>query len=157
MDFPSLSGSTKYKPKPNNGKWKFPVEMGLPYVGFIYIIRDRYMKKFYIGKKHFLSRERGRDVISNWKKYNTSSKILKEMFAERPAEEFDFIVLEMYKGKASLTFAECWSLCKVEAPTCKNWYNTMIDRCSWNIKEKITDRHKERLELAVNWHEFSEE
>ena len=36
----------------NNGHWKFPEQMGeKDYVGFIYVIIDRYMGHVYLGKK----------------------------------------------------------------------------------------------------------
>ncbi|RLA26277.1 MAG: hypothetical protein DRQ62_00140, partial [Gammaproteobacteria bacterium] len=38
----------------NNGHWSFPSQMGdKKYVGFIYVIRDNYMGKFYLGKKQY--------------------------------------------------------------------------------------------------------
>ena len=51
------SEATASKPKRfSNGHWKFPEQMGaLQYVGFIYVIRDTYLGRFYLGKKSFRS------------------------------------------------------------------------------------------------------
>lgn len=141
----------------NNGHWSFPEQMGNG-VGFIYIIRDNVLERFYLGKKQFLGMgtlNKGKE--SNWKKYTSSSKVLNELIKERPKEEFDFICLEQYKTKGTLSYSETWSLCYVEAPTNKNWYNTLIEKVSWTVKEPITDRHKERLAKAINHHNFKGE
>jgi hypothetical protein len=139
-----------------NGHWKFPDKMG-DGVGFIYVIRDRILERFYLGKKLYYGTgalNKGKE--SNWKKYTSSSKVLNEMFKVRPKEEFDFICIEQYKTKGTLSYSETWSLCMVEAPTDKNWYNTLIEKVSWPVKEPITDRHKKRLELVRSWAEFRE-
>lgn len=130
-----------------NGHWDFPEQMGgKEYVGFIYVIFDLVMNRAYLGKKQF----RGIGQInkgeeSNWKKYASSSPVLKAHFKERPKEEFEFICLEQYKTKGTLSYSETWSLSYVEAPTTPEWYNTIIEKVSWPVKEGITARHKERL------------
>jgi hypothetical protein len=137
----------------HNGHWLFPNQMGDPaYVGFIYLIRDNYLKRFYLGKKlYYGSGNMNKGKESNWKSYITSSKFFKEVFIQRPKEEFDFICLEQYKTRGTLSYAETWTLCFVEAPTNKNWYNTRIEQVSWSVKEPITDRHKQRLKDALNF------
>ena len=140
----------------NNGHWKFEEQMGSG-VGFIYVIRDSVLRKFYLGKKLFYGtgvQNKGKE--SNWKKYASSSKVLAELLRVRPKEEFDFICLEQYKTKGTLSYSETWSLCFVDAPTSADWYNTLIEKVSWNVKEPITDRHKLRLEMARDWHQFKE-
>jgi hypothetical protein len=141
----------------SNGHWLFPEQMGSG-VGFIYIIRDNVLERFYLGKKLFYGTgalNKGKE--SNWKRYSSSSKLLNELIKQRPKEEFDFICLEQYKTKGTLSYSETWSLCHVEAPTSKSWYNTMIEKVSWNVKETITDRHKYRLKLTCEFHQFKEE
>jgi hypothetical protein len=69
-------------------------------------------------------------------------------------EEFDFICLEQYQTKGTLSYSETWSLCYVEAPTNDRWYNRLIEKVSWNVKEAITDRHKERLDAAIRMEKF---
>jgi len=142
----------------NNGHWHFPEQMGsLEYVGFIYLIRDTELNRFYLGKKSYRSASKAnKGAESNWRSYLSSSRLLAEMFAERPKEEFDFICLEQYKTKGTLSYSETWSLCLVEAPTSKIWYNTLIEKVSWNVKEPISDRHKERLAKAIRLEKFEE-
>jgi hypothetical protein len=149
----SLNNTKKFK----NGHWKFEEQMG-DGIGFIYVIRDSILKRFYLGKKLF----RGTGVInkgkeSNWKTYSSSSPVLAELLKVRPKEEFDFICLEQYKTKGTLSYSETWSLCFVEAPTNKMWYNTLIEKVSWNVKEPITIRHKDRLNRVRNWDKFEGE
>jgi hypothetical protein len=132
--------------KLDNGYWDFPEQMGPPYVGFIYVIFDVYLKRAYLGKKTYLGagvKNRGKDT--GWRTYKSSSKLLEILFKKRPLMEFEFICLEQYKTKGTLSYSETWSLCLIEAPTSKVFYNTRIEAVSWPVKERITDRHKERL------------
>jgi hypothetical protein len=135
----------------HNGHWIFPEKLGGPeYVGFVYAIFDSYLKRGYIGKKSFRGAgvsNRGQE--SNWRRYTSSSKILTEMFKERPMEEFEFIVLEQYRTKGTLGYAETWSLCFAEVPTSLSWYNTRIEKVSWAVKEPVTERHKSRLKQLI--------
>jgi hypothetical protein len=134
-----------------NGHWSFPEQMGeKPYVGFIYVIYDKVLNRAYIGKKLF----RGHGVVnadkeSNWKSYVSSSKLLKTVMKERTKSEFEFICIEQYKTKGTLSYSETWSLCLVEAPTSKLFYNTLIEKVTWNVREAISDRHKERLNAVI--------
>jgi len=139
-----------------NGHWKFPEQMGdKKYVGFIYVIRDTVLKRFYLGKKQYRGTGRvNKGKESNWKKYTSSSKLFLEILKQRPIEEFEFICIEEYKAKGALAYGETWSLCLVEAPTTTGWYNTRIEAISWSVKEGITDRHKDRLSKTINWKKF---
>lgn len=128
----------------SNGHWKFPESMGVG-CGFVYLIRDHVLERFYIGKKFYGT------ARVNWKYYKTSSTLMAELFKERPHEEFEFICLEQYKTRGTVSYAETWTLCFVEAPTTKMFYNTRIEKVSWNVKEPITERHKDRLIRAINW------
>jgi hypothetical protein len=129
-----------------NGHWDFPEKMGPPYVGFVYVIYDTILNRAYIGKKLFLGMgQLNKGKESNWKKYTSSSKLLAELLKVRPKEEFEFICLEQYQTKGTLSYSETWSLCFVEAPTSKVFYNTLIEKVTWTVKEQITSRHKNRL------------
>ena len=147
MNTPSLAKKSELKL--SNGRWDFPEQMGLPYYGFVYIVRDNILNRFYLGKKSYTQRKRGRTVISDWKQYNTSSELLKAMWLERPFEEFSFICLEQYKTKGTFNYAETWSLCHVDAPMSNMWYNTRIEEISWKLKEPVSQRHKERLAAVI--------
>lgn len=154
---PTVKGTLKVrKSKFHNGHWLFPEQMGVG-VGFIYVIRDTVMKRLYLGKKQFYGTGKlNRDKESNWKRYRSSSKLLAELFKHRPVEEFEFICIEQYKTKGTLSYSETWSLCFVEAPTSDDWYNTLVEKVSWPVKEPITARHKERLNKVLRWEKFDE-
>jgi hypothetical protein len=152
----SFNGTFNLKAKkinlPNeNGHWVFHEKMGdKNYVGFIYVIFDAYLRKAYLGKKNFrVGKGSKKGQESNWKSYISSSKYVKLMLENRPRDEFEFIVLDQYKTKGTLSYSETWSLCYVEAPTTDNWYNVLIEKVSWPIKEKISERHKEKLDEII--------
>jgi hypothetical protein len=140
-----------------NGHWDFEEQMGKG-VGFIYVIRDNVLKRFYLGKKQYVGMGKlNKGKESNWKRYTSSSKLLNELLKERPKEEFDFICIEQYKTKGTLSYSETWSLCFVEAPTSNDWYNTLIEKVSWPVKEPVTLRHKERLKKVREGYNFKED
>ena len=142
---PKFEGKTT--PKFNNGHWKFDEQMGgSDYVGFIYVIYDTVLNRAYLGKKQYRGTGQvNKDQESNWRRYTSSSKVLAELLKERPKEEFEFLCIEQYKTKGTLSYSESWSLCLVEAPTSNVFYNTLIEKVTWNVKEHITDRHKRRV------------
>lgn len=159
MKFEGIIPKTEvqFTKKFDNGHWCFEEQMGEG-VGFIYVIRDSVLERFYLGKKLFRGMGKlNKGKESNWKKYASSSPVIAELLKNRPKEEFDFICLEQYKTKGTLSYSETWSLCLVEAPTNKMWYNTLIEKVSWPVKESITKRHKDRLEMARNWYNFKGE
>ena len=141
----------RFKP---NGRWSFPDRMGVGgYSGFVYIIRDRYMKRFYLGKKFY----EGRSALStDWKTYLSSGATMKLMLAERPEEDFDYICLEQYTFRGSVSYAETWSLVTVGAALSETWYNKRIEEVTWNVKEAPTDRHKDRLQRVIAGEKFEE-
>jgi hypothetical protein len=134
-----------------NGHWNFPEDMGAPgYFGFVYAIFDPQTKRGYIGKKQFFGTgklNKGQD--SNWRRYTSSCKELNEEIRLRGIQNFSFIVLEQYKIRGTLGWAEVWSQCIAETPTSNVWYNGLIEKVSWAVKEEITKRHKERLQMVI--------
>jgi len=138
-------------PKPN-GQWIFPEVMGVNKVGFIYAIRDLVLKRAYLGKKQYRVQgllKGGQETA--WRTYKSSSTTMAQIMAARPKEEFEYFVIEEYATKSGLSFAETWSLCHVEAPTTPLWYNTRIEKVAWAVKENVTFRHKERLDMVTDW------
>lgn len=134
-----------------NGHWEFDGELGgIQYTGFVYAIFDPFTQKGYIGKKSFRSngvKNKGKE--SNWRKYISSSTSLVEAIKQKGIENFRFIVLDQYKARGALTYAETWTQCYVETPTSNKWYNTRIEEISWNVHEPITEKHKERLKFVI--------
>jgi len=146
-----LGNKMRTIPLYNNGHWKFPEKMNPDtYMGFIYLIRDNVLERFYLGKKNYLTNSGFQSRDTGWQNYRTSSQTMADIFKFRPIGEFDFICLEQYKTKGTLSYAETWTLCFVEAPTNIRWYNTRIEKVSWTVKEPISERHKLRLARAVN-------
>jgi len=139
-------GFKSSKAKFNNGHWQFPEQMGKG-AGFTYLIHDKVLDKFYIGKKYYRT---SKGIETNWRKYTSSSNIINLLIEESSKEGFDFYCLEQYKTRGTVSYSETWSLCLVEAPTTSRWYNRQIERVSWNVKEMITQRHKDRLASILN-------
>lgn len=127
----------------NNGHWIFPEQLGgKSKRGFIYVVVDEFMDKFYIGKKSFWTGD-GRE--SDWRTYMSSSAVLRDMMKERPKADFDYIVLEQYRTVGGLSWAETWSLCHVEALSSRRFYNFRVEKVPNKVNEIITPRHKLRL------------
>lgn len=131
-----------------NGHWQFEEPLGQDgEFGFIYLIHDKVNSRMYIGKKQFLGTgKKNKGVESNWRWYTSSCKELVESIKANGKEAFDFFILEQYRIRGSLGFAETWSICHVEALANRDkWYNGLINKVSWTVRESITARHKERL------------
>ena len=144
-----LSVPDNYVPsasKFNNGHWKFDQQMGKG-AGFVYIIRDNLMEKFYLGKKSFRVSS---GYETNWRKYTSSSNILNSLLEAGDKSDFDFFCLEQYRMTGTVSYAETWSLCLVEAPTTDRWYNKRIEKVAWNVSEKLSEKHKRRLNIIIN-------
>jgi hypothetical protein len=145
---------TKYT---GNGHWQFPEDLGTKgETGFIYIIRDVNNNKLYLGKKNFrtkalvegTTRRVTKDL--NWRWYISSSTELSASVKAAGKQAFEFVAIEQYMSKGALSYAETWSLMHVESPVNRHiWYNLLVNKVSWVVKEKITDRHKERLNMML--------
>lgn len=140
------------KEQEGNGHWEFPEQLGSKeFFGFIYAIFDPETKRGYIGKKQFFGTGKlNKGQESNWRRYTSSCKELNEEIRLRGIQNFRFIVLEQYRVRGTLGWAEVWSQCIAETPTSKVWYNGLIEKVSWAVKEAITERHKERLQGIIN-------
>ena len=136
-----------------NGHWDWPFGMmgGKDYAGFIYVIHDRNVNRLYLGKKSYRGRGKlNKGEESNWRWYISSSEELANNVKAMQKVGFDYYCIEEYRGVGALSFAETWSLCMVESPSNKNiWYNVLINKVSWPVREKITERHKQRLQEIV--------
>ena len=131
-----------------NGHWDFPAECEpMAYFGFIYLIHDTRLDKFYIGKKQYrLARGDNVNQESDWKIYRSSCKPLRHQIKLRGKGEFKFYILDQYRTRGSLAYAESWSLMQVEAPANHDrWYNYAVNEVNWHCYEQITQRHKQRL------------
>lgn len=142
-----------------NGHWKFDRPMNPKrMLGFIYLVRDNYNEKFYIGKKNYKGRgATNKDKESNWKWYTSSSDPLNEAIAKHGKQHFDFFVIEEYRTVSTLAFAESWSLLYVESPfNHASWYNVLVNKVSWRCFEPLTAKHKLRLRQILDGVELPE-
>lgn len=146
-----VGGRVNAKDYKGNGHWEFPEQMGNG-IGFIYAIINLINGRCYIGKKLYKSTgklTKGKET--NWRWYISSSKELDADIREQYKQGFRFICLEEYKSKGALSWSETWSICYVKAPeNIEKWYNTLINKVSWKVKEKISERHLNRLNLLIN-------
>ncbi len=138
-----------------NGHWRWESGELLGregYIGFIYVIRDVLNNRLYLGKKQY----RGTGKInkgqeSNWRWYISSSNELSETVKARGKAGFEYYAIEEYKAKGALSFAETWSLCYAQTPVHPHrWYNKLINKVSWPVREPITERHIRRLDMLIN-------
>lgn len=132
-----------------NGHWEWEGELlgKKPYTGFIYVIADIVNRRLYLGKKQYEGAGKlNKGVQSNWQWYISSSKELAESVKLNGKEGFRFIAIEQYKSKGALSYAETWSLLFAQTPVYRSkWYNVLINKISWTVKEPPTARHKQRL------------
>jgi hypothetical protein len=144
--------------QPANGHWRFDKPLGVNgEFGFIYLIRDRLADKMYIGKKQFLGAGKAnRGQPTNWPWYSSSCKELCEQIRVNGKDMFEFYVLEQYKNRGTLGYAETWSLMFAETPTNRHrFYNGLVNKVSWTVKETISMKHRERL-LALLQNRFED-
>ena len=132
-----------------NGHWEWPYEpLGSKgYTGFIYVIHDLVENKLYLGKKQFVGAGKiNKGQQSNWQWYISSSKELSESVKANGKQNFKFIAIEQYKSKGALSYAETWSLLHAQTPVFRHkWYNVLINKISWAVREPPTQRHRDRL------------
>lgn len=135
-----------------NGHWQYHEQMGgKEYVGFIYVIRNVEEEKLYLGKKLF--RSMGKETKgqpSNWPWYISSSKEVSDAVKKFGKNKFEFVCIYQYKTKGMLSYAETWSLMHCETPFRRDkWYNLLVNKVSWTVKEPIPDMHKTRLNMML--------
>lgn len=146
---------TKYR---GNGHWQFPTDMGSnEFIGFIYVIVDLNTWRMYLGKKNFRTLKKVEGTVRrqstdmNWRWYISSSVELSAAIKNYGKEGFKFICIEQYKTKGMLSYAETWSLMHVESPSNEAlWYNRLINKVAWYVKERISDEHRKRLKRVTD-------
>ena len=135
-----------------NGHWRFDVKMHSGgHVGFVYLIHDLVTDMMYIGKKHYAGAgKKNKGVTSNWMWYTSSCAALAESIKVNGKDQFIYYVLDEYVMRGSLGFAETWSLMAVQAPANRDkWYNMLVNKVSWRVKESISEKHKFRLSEII--------
>ena len=102
--------------------------------GFIYRITNKVSKKKYIGKKQYHRYTRGgkKTGTSNWKKYTGSSKDLNADIKLLGMKKFKFEIIEEYRTRGWLVYAECNHLHKCDALT--QWNDEGTERVYYNAQ-----------------------
>lgn len=117
--------------------------------GFIYYVENIQTGKKYIGKKQYFSyKSNKKHKESNWKKYLSSSKHLKEDIDKYGIDNFYFEILFECKTRGDLTYAEANLQHKNNVLTERNeygerlWYNASIASIKFIPKPENIDKSK---------------
>lgn len=140
-----------------NGHWKADISMGTSKaIGFIYVIRNLEIGRFYIGKKFYRSEGKlTKGQTSNWAWYTSSCKDLVHDTKMQEKQGFDFIFIEEYVSRGALSWAETWSLCTYKIPERTDvFYNSLINKVSWKVREGVTPKHVDRIARALRGESF---
>lgn len=96
------------------GHWSFSRKFDpTEWLGFIYIIENKVTGQFYIGKKQFYHRGKkksktyGKEMA--WRTYVGSSDTLKKDIKKYKKSNFFFKILDLYKTKGGLYYAEAYA------------------------------------------------
>ena len=90
-----------------SNRWNLPYPCLSYNEGFIYKITDKETGMFYIGKKSFWRRIKGRSKVqSKWQSYKSSSIPLKKMINKKGVNSFHFEVLRVCNSRRELTYFE---------------------------------------------------
>lgn len=146
--------------KHNYGHWQSlcgEVDPSLHF-GFIYLIYCKETKKFYIGKKQLVSVSRKfvpgkkrRQVTtkeSDWLTYSSSSQYVKADIEKYGEDKFEFFIIQTYKTKAGLSYAEPNLMHKFDVmykmldPKTRLFYNANIPAVRFITKEFYEDAEK---------------
>lgn len=80
--------------------------------GFVYCIENKETNQYYIGKKQFWHGGRKKSKTygkaMSWKTYMGSSKTLKKDISKYGKSEFKFEMIDLYKTKGGLYYAEAY-------------------------------------------------
>lgn len=135
------------------GHWQYPYKFNpKEWFGFLYCIENKETKQFYIGKKQFFyhgkkkSKTYGKEM--SWRTYVGSSVDVKKDLKLYGKEAFNFEIVDLYKTKGGLYYAEAYlqmlSDCMTEyaETNIPRFYNRQIAAIRFVPKEIPTKRTK---------------
>lgn len=111
------------------------------YFGFVYLIRCKITKRGYIGKKQFFSyKKKKKDKETNWITYTSSSVELNQDIKNFKKNNFEFLILGLYKTRGGLVYAEAnlqhrYNVLTESDTNGRLWYNKQIGAIKFIPKE----------------------
>jgi hypothetical protein len=111
MNLTSKKESSYDNPWIFNGKPFTSEDIG-KFVGFVYVIECLVDKKLYIGRKYFYTKRKAKGALrrkkseSDWKKYYSSSKYLKELVEEHGKENFRRVIISLHTTEGDCNYEE---------------------------------------------------
>jgi len=139
------------------GHWKFSTKFNpCDWFGFLYCIRNTVTGQFYWGKKQFFhggkkkSATYGKEMT--WRTYTGSSVHLKADVAKYGHDKFTFEIVDLYKKKGGLYYAEAYCQMVSECMTemlddgkTPRFYNRQIAAIRFVPSEAVSDKTKKYL------------
>jgi len=134
------------------GHWEYSYRFDpTQWFGFLYVIENNVTNQFYIGKKQFFhkgkkkSRTYGKEMT--WRAYIGSSTHVKADIKKYGKENFTFKIIELYKTRGGLYYAEAYTQMLCEVMTAKKKdkpisYNRQIAAIRFVPPEEPTKRTK---------------
>lgn len=134
------------------GHWEFDRDFDSDdYFGFLYCIQNKITNQFYFGKKQFTHRGKKKSKTygkeMKWRTYTGSSKHLNDDIKKYGKENFRFMMVDLYKTKGGLYYAEAWAQMSCEAMTARlecgeipRYYNRQIAAIRFVPKEDLTEQ-----------------
>ena len=124
--------------------------------GFLYCIQNTETNQFYWGKKQFFHGGKKKSVTygkeMTWRTYTGSSVHLKADIAKQGHDKFKFEIVDVYKTKGGLYYAEAYSQMVSESMTemlednkTPRFYNRQIAAIRFVPKETITDNTRKYI------------
>ena len=129
----------------NRGHWDYPYKFDpKDYNGFLYLIENRVNNMLYIGKKQFYhggkkrSKTYGKEMA--WRTYVGSSSHVKKDIQKYGKENFSFEIVDLYRTKGGLYYAEAYLQMVCECMTSDKFYNKQIAAIRFVPKEDLKRR-----------------
>ena len=133
------------------GHWEYPQKFDpTQWFGFLYCIENKATSQFYIGKKQFYhlgkkkSKTYGKEMT--WRAYVGSSVHLKNDIKKYSNDNFKFEIVDLYKTKGGLYYAEAYlqmlseSMTEHKADGVPRFYNRQIAAIRFVPKEEPSKR-----------------
>jgi hypothetical protein len=136
------------------GHWQFKGKLDhSDYFGFLYAIENKETGQWYIGKKNFFirgkksSKQYGKE--HSWRTYTGSSAALNKDISKYGKDKFNFIIIDLYKTKGGLYYAEAYTQMLLEVMTTyltdgktPRFYNRQIAAIRFVPKEEVSLKTK---------------